>query len=155
MTKRRVALIVGISALVGLVVGAAAASWFWVGFNAQFMNSGLALRTQADVIEKVIVLEHIRAHRPADASKLLETLLDGDLITAEALARDGHKFNVNFSRAVALELHARKQSGYEADDPTVRAAVREAFRLLTSGVDAGGAQPIIAPDLSRQAAPAR
>ena len=68
---------------------------------------------------KVSVLERLRAGRSEDATKLLETLLDGDLIGAGALARDGHNFNANARRAVALEIQARKVSGYEPADPNV------------------------------------
>jgi hypothetical protein len=141
MSTRGVAMIAAISALVGLVVGGLGASWYWLDSNAQFMTSGLVLRTQADIITKVSVLEHIRAGRPEDATKLLETLLDGDLIAAGALARDGRKFNANARRAVALELRAREVSGYQPTDPSVRAAAQEAFRLLAAGVDGSGVQP--------------
>jgi|SRR6267142_2405118 len=146
MSTRRIAAIAAISALVGLVVGAFAASRYWLDFNAQFMTSGLVLKTQADLVTRVFVLEHLRASRSEDATKLLEALLDGDLISAGALARDGHKFSASARRAVAVELRARQMSGYEPADPNVRAAVQEAFRLLPEGVGAGGAQPGAAGD---------
>ena len=129
-----------------LVVGGLGASWYWLDSNAQFMTSGLVLRTQADIITKVSVLEQIRAGRPEDATKLLETLLDGDLIAAGALARDGRKFNANARRAVALELRAREVSGYQPGDPSVRVAAQEAFRLLATRIDGGGVQPGAAGD---------
>lgn len=146
MSTRRAAMIAAISALAGLVVGVFAASWYWLDFNGQFMTSGLVVRTQADILTKVSVLELMRAGRPEDAIKLQEALLDGDLIGAGALVRDGYKFNANARRAVALERQARKLSGYEPTDPTVRAAVKEAFRLLPAGADAGDAQPGAAGD---------
>jgi hypothetical protein len=146
MSTRRIAAIAAISALVGLVVGAFAASRYWLDFNAQFMTSGLVMRTQADLVTRVLVLRQIRAGRSGDATKLLEVLLDGDLISAGALARDGHKFDANVRRAVALELRAREMSGYEPADPNVRAAVQEAFRLLPEGVGASGGQPGAAGD---------
>ena len=153
MTTRRFAMIAAISALGGLVGGAFGASWYWQNFYTQFMTSNLVLRTQADIITRVSVLEHIRAGRPENATKLLETLVDGDLIGAGALARDGHKFNANARRAVALELRARKVSGYEPTDPTVRAGVQEAFRLLHASADAVGAQPDAAGDAQKTARP--
>jgi hypothetical protein len=89
MSTRRVAMIAAISALAGLVVGAVSASWYWFDSNGQFMTSNLVLGTQADILAKVSVLEHMRAGRFEHATKLLETLLDGDLIGAGALARQG------------------------------------------------------------------
>ena len=71
--------------------------------------------------------------------------MEGDLIGAGALARAGYKFSANARRAAALELRERKLSGYEPADPTVRAAVQEAIRLLPTA-DVGGAQAIAAGD---------
>jgi hypothetical protein len=141
MSTRRIATIAVISALLGLVVGAFAAYQYLLDFNAQFMSSGLVLKTQADLVTRVSVLEHLRAGRSEDAAKLLEALLDGDLISAGALARDGHKFSANTHRAVGLELRARKISGYQPADPNVREAVQEAFRLLPQGIGGTAAQP--------------
>ncbi len=151
MKKRWVALI----ALLSLAVGAGGASWYWLNFNAQFNNYAFVVRTQADVVTKVAVLEHIRAGRILDATNLLETLLDGDLIGAGALARDGTTFNANTARAVALESKARAASGYRPSDQSVHNAVQEAFRLVPGSLERTDAQPIIPPDPSRQAAPGR
>ena len=98
MSTRRVATIAVVSSLAGLVVGACGASWYWLGFNGKFMASSLVLRTQADIIAKVSVLEHMRAGRTEEAAKLQEILLDGDLVIAGALARDGNGFNANARR---------------------------------------------------------
>jgi len=141
MSKRATVLIAATSGVLGVILGLAGASWYWLNFNTGFMTSGLVLRTQADLIAKESVLERLRAGRPEDATKLLETFLDGDLIGAGALARDGHKFNANARRAVALEFEARRVSGYEPSDPSVRAAVHEAFLLVPAAVDADRAQP--------------
>ena len=132
MSTRRMAIIAAVSALAGLVVGACGASWYLIGFNAQFMESNLALRTGSDIVSKVSVLEHLRAGRTEHAASLLEALLDGDLMTAGALAGVGHKFSPNAQRAAAVELIARQASGYQPIDPNVRAAVENALRLLAS-----------------------
>jgi hypothetical protein len=149
MKKQWVALIAALS----LAVGAGGASWYWLNFNAQFNNYGFVVRTQADIITKVAVLEHLRAGRILDATNLLETLLDGDLISAGALARDGTKLNTNTARAVALESNARVASGYRPIDSTVHNAVEEAFSLVPGSIEPSEAQPIIPPDLSRKTAP--
>ena len=140
-------------ALISLVVGVAGASWYWLNFNAQFTNHSLAVRTEADIVTKVAVLEHIRAGRIKDATNLLETLLDGDLITAGALAQDGTKFNANTRRAVGLEYQARVASGYEPADQNVRNTVQEAFRLLPAAADSAAAQPTAPGDAPKAARP--
>jgi hypothetical protein len=151
MKKRWVILI----AVLSLGLGAGGASWYWLNFKAQFNNYGFVVRTQADIVTKVAVLEHIRAGRISDATNLLETLLDGDLIGAGALARDGTQFNANTGRAVVLESKARATSGYRPTEDSVHSAVQEAFRLVPLSVKGAAAQPIIPPDLPRQAAPGR
>jgi hypothetical protein len=138
---RRLILVALISALAGVGIGALAASWYWLEFNARFMTSNLVLRTQADLVTRVKVLESLRAGDSRGATNLLEVLLDGDLIAAGALVREGHQFSEHARRAVALALEARRVSGYEPSDASVRSAVEEAFILLSPRTDGGGAQP--------------
>lgn len=148
MKKRWIVLI----AILSCVVGAGGASWYWLNFNAQFNNYGLVVRTQADIVTKVAVLEYIHAGRVSDATHLLETLLDGDLISASALMRDGNKFNSSTGRAVALESKARVASGYRPADKNVYNAVQEAFRQVPGAIEGSAAQ---LPDQSQQVAPSR
>jgi hypothetical protein len=149
MKKRWVVLI----AVLSLVLGAGSASWYWLNFNAQFNNYWFVVRTQADIVTKVAVLEHIRAGRISDATNLLEILLDGDLIGAGALARDGTKFSANTGQAVVLEAKARAVSGYKPTDENVHNAVQEAFRLVPASITGPAAQPIAPRDAPQAARP--
>jgi hypothetical protein len=133
MKKRWVAFI----AVLSLALGVGCASWYWLYFYTQFKNYWLVARTQADIVTKVAVLEHIRAGRIPDATNLLETLLDGELISAAALALDGTKFTPNTGQAVALEMKARAVSGYAPIDEDVRGAIQDAFRLISAFLKAG------------------
>jgi hypothetical protein len=139
MRKRWIVLI----ALVSFIVGVVGASWFWLNFNAQFTNYGFVVRTEADIVTNVAVLEDIRAGRIADATNLLETLLDSDFIGAGALARQGTKFSASTRRAAGLEYQARAKSGYAPTNEDARSAVQEAFRLLlaTSDSEPGRGEP--------------
>ena len=136
MKKRWVALI----ALVSLTVGAWGASWFWLSFNAEFMNHNFVAGTEADIVTKVAVLEHMRAGRIKEATTLLETLLDGNLISAAALSREGTKFKANTLRALGLESQARTKTGYAPADGNVLRAVQEALQLAPT---TNAAQPIV------------
>jgi hypothetical protein len=129
-------------ALGSLALGVGGATWFWKSFYSQFINFAFVARTEADIITKVGVLERIRAGQIADATALLETQLDGDLMGAGALARDGTRFNANAGRAVALEAKARAVSGYRPTDDNVHNAVQEAFRLVPAAVAGTAAQPV-------------
>jgi len=140
-------------AVVSLAIGVFGASWYWLKFSAEFANHGLALRTQADIITKVAVLEHIRAGKVEEATSLQETLLDGDLMSAGALARDGIRFSENTRHAVELEIKARAVSGYVSTDENVRNAVQEALRLLSATPDGPAAQPAAPRDAPRAARP--
>ena len=147
MKKRWIAVV----AFASLVVGVVGASWFWLNFNAEFTNHGFVVRTQADIITKVAVLERIRAGKIAEATNFLETLLDGDLISAGALARDGTKFSENTRHAVDIEIKARAVSGYAPNDEGMRNSVQEALRRLSASPAGGVAQPT-APRGAPQAA---
>lgn len=96
-----------------------------LSFDAQFMSAGLLARHEADIVTGVAVLEHLRAGQAEDATQLLETLLDGDLIGAAALVREGNKINLNARRAVEKGRLARTVAGYEPTDESVRAAAQD------------------------------
>ncbi len=132
MKKRWIALI----ALVSLGAGAGAASWFWTEFYAQFMNQALVTRTEAGIVSKEAVLLRLRAGKAEEALRLQETLLDGDLITAGVLARDGASFSANTRRAVQREAAARAASGHAPAKGDVGDAVAEAFRLVPAAAQA-------------------
>ncbi len=132
MKKRWITLI----ALVSLGAGAGAASWFWRKFYGQIMNHALVTRTEADIVTKEAVLHRLRAGKAADALRLQESLLDGDLITAGVLAQDGAKFNANTRRAVQFEAAARAASGHAPANRDVGDAVAEAFRLVPAAAQA-------------------
>jgi hypothetical protein len=131
MSRRRVVLIASFSCLVGIAAGAVGASWYWERFYSEFIKYALAQRTQADIVTRVYVFQHIRAAEVQDATSNLENVLDSDFIAAAALARDGTKFNDNTRRAVEIERRSRIVSGYEPGTPGVKKAVQEAFHLLT------------------------
>jgi hypothetical protein len=117
-------------AVSSLALGIGGATWFWQSFYAQFMNSGYVLRTESDIVTKVGVLESIRAGKIAEATTLLETQLDGDLIGAAALARGGTRFHPSTARAVALEARSRAISGYRSSNDEKRNAVQAALCLV-------------------------
>jgi hypothetical protein len=146
MSKYRFALFVAVSIVTGFVVGVIGASLFWLNFNGRFNMSNLSSRTQADIVTKVAVLERLRGDKYHEGVKMIETLLDGDLVTAGALVRNGYKLNSNAQRAIELECKARVVSGYEPADKTIRSSVQEAFRLFSA--DSGGisAQPVTPVD---------
>lgn len=106
-----------------------------MNFNAQFNDHAHRLRTQADIVTTVAVLEHLRGGRIPDATGLLEVLLDGDLVGAAALVKDGHKLSANTTRALSLEANARALSGYRPADDNVHHAVQEVFRLVPDSVE--------------------
>lgn len=130
MKKRWVALI----ALVSLATGAAGASWFWFDFYAQlmahFMLTSNSQTVETDLVTRIEILEKIRAGRIPEATRYLEVLVDGDLMGAAALTRDGTEFGANLVKAVELEAQARAVSGYAPENADVRRSVEEALRLL-------------------------
>ncbi len=132
MKMRWVALI----ALGSLTIGMGTASWYWLNFYSQFINSGLTTSLGADIVTKVSILERIRAGKITEATTLLETLLDIDLISAASLAREGATFSPNTARALAREAKARSLSGYRSIRDDMHNAVQEAFCLVSAATEA-------------------
>ena len=141
MINRRMVLLVAVAGAIGVVAGAALGSWFWLSFNAAFMSAGLLTRYEADIVTRVAVLENLRAGRSEDAIRLLETLLDADLMGAATFVQDGTKISANTRRAAEHERRARETSGYQPIAANVRARVDEALRLLPKAPVRAGAQP--------------
>ncbi|QNM95437.1 hypothetical protein [Chitinimonas koreensis] len=145
---------VALSVLASLVLGAASASWFWLDFGTQFREPGVRLRAEADIVMKIAVLHQLRAGRAGDATYLLEKQLDGDLLYAATLARDGQPFGTSTGRAVARDMTARASAG-RAPAEDVRDAVQQTFHLTLPPAAAVQAQPAASPDPARTVVPAQ
>lgn len=136
-TKYKVAISIVISLAVGFGVGAWLASRYWLDFNARFILSGEVARTEGNITTRIALIDDLRSGKSKDAKNLLEQLLDGDLMTAAALVKDGHKLSPDVLEAVAAEVRARKVSGYEPADPTVRAYLQKSLDVLIPGAKLG------------------
>jgi hypothetical protein len=138
MSKLRIVLIASVAGVVGIIAGAAGASWYWMDVGAEMYAkmamASRSLQTQANIVDRAAVLYSLRAGQYDEAIKRLEVQMDVDLMTAGWLARDGSKFIPNVGRVVEREAAARKLSGYQPQDPRVREAVEEAFRLVPAAV---------------------
>jgi len=139
MSKNRFILAISGAAILGSIIGGFVASEFWLHFYSRFNASGLLLRTQADIVTRISVLEDLRVRHVEDGAKKLELLLDGDLLTLDALAEKGQPFNASLRDALKREQEARAHSGYQ---PLIqmRPQVENAFRLLAEPANRPGNQ---------------
>jgi hypothetical protein len=120
--------------LASLIVGVGCATWFWQNFYTMFIAAGFEASTTAGIVTKVAVLERLRAGHNVDAVELLETQLDGDILSAGELLKEGHALSKNVARALAQERAARAVSTHAPPGQTVRDAVQSVFESLpTSG----------------------
>ncbi len=131
MIKRHVMIIISVSSIIGIITGMATASAYWLQFGDVFAKMAAAARTEAAILNKVALLEHLRSGRVKDATTQLESQLDSDLIGAGSLARNGVELSVNLQRAVETERRARGVTGYEPSNPRLSEQVEEAFRLVS------------------------
>jgi|GEM_PF-3716640 len=97
----------------------------------EFMSTNRAQQIQTDIVTKAAVLNHLRAGQTDSAAKLLEGLLDGDILAAGYLVRDGHTLNKNTIIAVEKERLAREVSGYESPNAAVAAEMKDAFQKIS------------------------
>lgn len=126
MKKRWIAL----TALVFFTFGAASASWFWLDLNAKVMNGASLIKIESDISAKAAILERIRAGRIDEATNLVEIMLDGDFISAAALAQEGKRLSASTDLAILKEMKARANAGDVSADEDSCAAVQEAIRTL-------------------------
>ncbi len=130
MTRHGVLLIMSVSGIVGVITGMVCASAYWLEFGDRFARVAAVAKTEAAIVAKVALLEHLRAGHYKDATMQLEDQLDTDLVGAGSLARNGVAFSSNAQSAMERERHARELTGYAPVNASVSAGVQEAFRLV-------------------------
>ncbi len=149
MTKRYVMVIVSVSAIIGIITGMVCASAYWLQFGNVFARMAAAARTEAAILSKVSLLEHLRSGQVKDATAQLETQLDSDLIGAGSLVRNGVELSANLQHAVERERRARGITGYAPANARVGAEVEEAFRLVSHPESMDRGADIIPPEGTR------
>lgn len=149
MIKRHVMLIISVSGIIGIITGMVCASAYWMQFGNVFARMAAATRTEAAILSKVTLLEHLRSGHVKDATAALETQLDSDLIGAGSLVRNGVELSSNLQHAVERERHARGVTGYEPQNAKLSAEVEEAFRLVSHPESIDRGLDIVPPEGTR------
>jgi hypothetical protein len=146
MIKNRILLTASVSVIFGIMIGVLGTAWVWMQTTTEFAKVGALAKTEADIITKVDLLEHLRSGQYNDATKQLEALLDMDLIGAAEFAREGIEFGSDTLKALETERTARKISGYEPVSSTVGVGVHDVFSLVPQSKIAMRSTPIIMRD---------
>ena len=128
--KSPMVLLASISVIFGIMMGVLGTAWVLMQTTAEFARNGAVANTEAGIVTKEVLLEHLRSGRYKDATRQIETSLDNDLAGAMIFARDGVEFSQNTLKAIEIERKARGISGYEPHNATVTVAVEEMFRLV-------------------------
>ncbi len=131
MKRNQVVTIASIAGIFGIMMGILLTSWVWLSTDADFGRIGALAKTEAGIVAKVKLLEHLRSGRYRDATSQLESWLDYDLAGAGEFARDGAAIDPDTVSAMETERQARGASGYVPNDENVSAAVQEAFQLVS------------------------
>jgi hypothetical protein len=103
--------------VLGVVAGAAVVLSF--GTNAVMHNNALA--AAAGVGSKTYVLDALRTGETAKATEMLETMLDGDLVTLSVLPEDS--LDPSMKQAVAKAAAYRARHPYKSSEPIVAEAI--------------------------------
>ena len=119
MAKIGVVLVATATFVAGAIAGGLAVGWF---INAAVIEPSTKWAATAGVSTKVTVLASIRSGEIEKARDLLESLLDGDIITLGMV--QGSKRDEDVERAVARAAEYREKhphsSGYAEADQTVQ-----------------------------------
>lgn len=127
--KSPMVLLASISVIFGIMLGVLGTAWVLMQTTAEFARNGALANTEAGIVTKEVLLEHLRSGRYKDATRQIETSLDNDLAGAMVFARDGVEFSQNTLKAIEMERKARGLSGYEPHNATVTVEVEEMLRL--------------------------
>ena len=122
MKARAVVTAIG-AATAGLIIGALLTAWFM----SRFLTSALAGGAVATVAVDGRALEYLHDGTPDAATGLLQSRLDGELLTIGWNVKDGYVLTPDAKKALLRVKRLRDVSGYEPADPAVRDAVREAL----------------------------
>jgi len=88
MSRAKVILLASGTLIVGLAIGAAGGAWF----SSQLFGGFGAITAAAGVSTKVHILEGIRNNDLLRSTEMLESLLDSDLITLDAMLSEQSNF---------------------------------------------------------------
>ncbi len=129
MSKPRAIVLVLISSVVGLIVGFGASTWF----TSSFLDYAAATSAAASIVVDGAALSSLSSGDAGKAISLIQTRLDGDLITIGAEAKRGFTLTPQVKGAIARLKQLREASGYAPADPGVRELVQETLSLGGDG----------------------
>jgi hypothetical protein len=110
-TRTRIILTALTALLVGAVVGGIASGYVVSKFTTVFFVDGWMLGKAVEVQTKVAVLQNIRDSQTEKATKLLETMLDADIMSLSTSIEYAEGTNLAVSRAI------QKAKGYRSQYP--------------------------------------
>jgi hypothetical protein len=123
--KARTVLVPVVVGIVSLIAGVFATSWFM----SRFIGSMQSSRAVATLAVDGLALQDIHDGDSDAAARLLQIILDGELITIYWEVKDGYVLTPQTKKVISRIKRLRDSSGYEPSDPAVRDTVREVFSL--------------------------
>jgi hypothetical protein len=125
MSKARAIVLALASGVVGLVAGIAATAWFM----SSFLNYATGTSAVASIVVDGDALSTLSSGDTAGATRLLQSRLDGELITIAVETKQGFTLTPQAKSAIARLKQLRDSSGYVPSDPGVRQLVQETLAL--------------------------
>jgi hypothetical protein len=130
MTKNGIVLCI-VAAMSGVVVGA----WVAFRFTMGMADVGVLTRAEADLAVGTRILQSLHSGEWKVAKELLETQLDGALITIDAYASQGAKLEPKTYERLEQIKRIRNDSAYQPSDPLVATTVERALRLRAADTE--------------------
>ena len=122
MTKIRIAILCGAVFVVGLLVGGGAVGWF---YSELLLMRPLALEAAVGVMDKVTVLESLRAGDSPNAFTRLEDMLNLDLLKLGHVPESSIAIDTRVARMIGRAADYRTKYPYKTGVPGVDSPVSE------------------------------
>jgi len=123
--KGRATVIALVAGALGLAAGVVSTAWFM----SRFLTYARATSSVATLVVDGATVKMLQSGDTNAATRLLQSRLDGELITIRSEVKAGYTLTPQGRKAIAQIRQLRESSGYEPADPEVRAAVHDALSL--------------------------
>ena len=123
--KGRAILIGLLAGALGLAAGIVCTAWFM----SRFLTYAQGTSAVATLVVDGSAIRILQSGDIDAATRLLQSQLDGELITISSEVKAGYTLTPQGQKAIAQIRRLRESSGYEPSAPEVRAAVHDALSL--------------------------
>jgi hypothetical protein len=114
-----------ISTLIGAVLGGV----LTFRFTSTWLETPVLTNAEAELASGIGVLRRLHSNEFSTAELLVQSQIDGALITLDVLVRQGHTLSARTYERIDQLRRMRQEHPYESSEPVVAASARRALEI--------------------------